>query len=90
MRQRKSSCQQSLLFVWTETQRQVKISVSFLILVQEKPGGLETQITVIKKNTWQRNMDATCKCAIVSNLENFAKRLEVQQYGDLKQTKNGC
>lgn len=30
-------------------------------------------------------MDATRQCAIVPNLENSAKRPEVQQYRDLKQ-----
>lgn len=54
------------------TESQVKISVSFLLLIQQKPGGSETPITVIKKNTWQQNMD-TCQCAIVSNLEISAK-----------------
>lgn len=69
--ERKSSCHQSLLFVWTQSQ--VKISFSFLLLIQEKLGGSEMQITVIKKNTWQRNMDAMCQCAIVSNLETLQK-----------------
>lgn len=70
--ERKSSCHQSLLIIWTETQSRVKIS-SFLLLIQEKPGGSETQITVIKKNTWQRHVEATCQGAIVSNLENCKK-----------------
>lgn len=58
-------------FVWTQSQ--VKISFSFLLLIQEKLGGSEMQITVIKKNTWQRNMDAMCQCTIVSNLETLQK-----------------
>lgn len=68
--ERKSSCHQSLLFVWTEIQSQVDISVSFLPLVQEKPGGSETQITVIKKNIaedYGRNT-SMCHCVQLRKL----------------------